>query len=54
MRHFKEHLNHKYNKPEKEFLNLQGYTGKIEKVKNVHFKEHLFELEKKKCVQIKN
>jgi hypothetical protein len=42
MRHFKEHMNHKYLGLDKKDINLKGYTGKIkEEVKNIHFQEHL-------------
>lgn len=41
MKHFKEHIEHEYFALDKKVLNSKGYSGKIEKVKNVHFQEHL-------------
>ena len=41
MRHFKEHKNHKYTAAKKKKFKSQGYSGKVEKVINIHFQEHL-------------
>ena len=49
MKHFKEHKNHKYTASKKKTLKSQGYSGKVEKVMNIHFQEHL-KLFKKVCV----
>ena len=48
MKHFKEHLEHDYVGPDKKVLDSKGYSGKIEKVKNVHFQEHLELIKNKK------
>ena len=49
MKHFQEHKNHKYTASKKKNLKSQGISGKVEKVINIHFQEHL-KLFKKACV----
>ena len=47
MRHFKEHIEHMYNGNDKKVSELKGNSEKKEKVKNVHFQEHLALIKKK-------
>ena len=48
MKHFKEHMEHEYLGLDKKVSDSKGYSGKIEKVKNVHFQEHLELIKNKK------
>ena len=48
MKHFKEHMGHEYLGLDKKVLDSKGYSGKVEKVKNIHFQEHLELIKNKK------